>query len=166
MSTTEIEVMIEEPGWSILPDAEALVRRAILAAAGHPGLDADPAGEITVVLADDAAVQALNKQFRAKDKPTNVLSFPGPDEVPEGAPMLIGDVVVAFGVTRYEAETDGKTLADHLTHLVIHGFLHCLGYDHESDAEAEEMEALETAILATLGIADPYAEPAILTGTQ
>lgn len=156
----DVEVMIESPEWAALAGAEKLVRRAVLAAAAHPDLDADTAGELTVVLTDDAAVQTLNRQFRDKDKPTNVLSFPGPDDLPEGAPVLIGDIVVAFGVAHREAEADGKLPTDHLIHLVIHGFLHCLGYDHESDAEAVEMETLETAILATLGIADPYAEPA------
>ena len=101
----------------------------------------------------------LNRDFRGKDKPTNVLSFPAPAN-PEGH---LGDIAIAYGVTAREAETAGKSLADHATHLAVHGVLHLLGYDHETDAEAEVMEPLEDAILAELGIADPYAAPAAET---
>jgi probable rRNA maturation factor len=95
--------------------------------------------------------QALNARFRGKDAATNVLSFPAP-----GADAGLGDVALALGVCEREAAEQGKTLADHLTHLTAHGVLHLLGYDHESDAEAEAMEARERAILAGLGVADPY----------
>ncbi len=105
-----------------------------------------------MLLSDDQAVRDLNARFRNKDKPTNVLSFPAA----ESAAPHLGDVVLAYGVCSAEAETQGKSLSDHLTHLVVHGVLHLLGRDHEDDAEAEEMEGEERAILADLGVLDPY----------
>ncbi|MEZ5668424.1 MAG: rRNA maturation RNase YbeY [Alphaproteobacteria bacterium] len=119
--------------------------------------------ELTVVFDDDAAVRSLNARWRGKDRPTNVLSFPAatPAELAAPAaamPLLLGDVVLAYETCRAEAEADGKRLADHVAHLVVHGVLHLLGHDHREEAEAERMEALETAILAGLGVADPYAD--------
>jgi probable rRNA maturation factor len=108
---------------------------------------------VAVLLTDDAAVKTLNADFRGKDAPTNVLSFPAPATA---APHL-GDIVLAFGVCAQEAEAQAKPLAHHLMHLTAHGVLHLLGYDHESDADAEAMEALEREILANLGVPDPYA---------
>jgi probable rRNA maturation factor len=108
--------------------------------------------DIAILLADDERVRSLNAAFRGKDAPTNVLSFPAG----EGAPEL-GDIALAFGVCAREAAEQGKSLAHHLQHLTAHGVLHLLGYDHESDAEAEAMEATERAILAGLGVPDPYA---------
>jgi probable rRNA maturation factor len=110
-------------------------------------------GDVVVLLTDDAAVRDLNGRFRDKDKPTNVLSFPAP----ESAAPHLGDIVLAYGVCAAEAEAQGKTLSNHLSHLVVHGVLHLLGRDHEDDAEAEEMEAEEREILAQIGVADPYA---------
>jgi probable rRNA maturation factor len=104
-------------------------------------------------LADDAAVQDLNARFRDKDRPTNVLSFPAA----ESAFPHLGDVVLGYAYCAAEAQAQGKTLSDHLSHLVVHGVLHLLGRDHEDDAEAEEMEAEEREILGELGVADPYA---------
>jgi probable rRNA maturation factor len=142
-----IEIEVEAEAWTgALPDAEAVVERAAQAALGAVE------GDIVVLLTDDAAVRALNGRFRDKDKPTNVLSFPAP----ENAFPHLGDIVLAFGVCATEAEAQGKTLADHLSHLVVHGVLHLLGRDHEDDAEAEEMEAEERDILAQIGVADPY----------
>ncbi|WP_177486262.1 MULTISPECIES: rRNA maturation RNase YbeY [unclassified Caulobacter] len=147
---------IEDPAWlAAEPEAEALVWRAAQAV-----LDAheDIEGQgIVILLADDDSVQALNRDFRQKDYATNVLSFPspkGPEANPEGQ---IGDIALAFGVCRREAEEQGKPLAHHLQHLVAHGVLHLLGYDHESDEDAEVMEALERELLAGLDIPDPYA---------
>ncbi|HEX7970330.1 MAG TPA: rRNA maturation RNase YbeY, partial [Stellaceae bacterium] len=102
-------------------------------------------------------VRALNRQWRGKDVPTNVLSFPALGATPPpGAPRLLGDVVLAFETVAAEAAAQDKPLADHLRHLVIHGVLHLLGFDHESDADAQRMEASEIAILAGLGVPDPY----------
>ncbi|KQR53230.1 rRNA maturation RNase YbeY [Brevundimonas sp. Leaf168] len=142
-----IEIEVEAEAWTgALPDAEAVVERAAQAALGAVE------GDIVVLLTDDAAVRELNGRFRDKDKPTNVLSFPAP----ENAFPHLGDIVLAYGVCATEAEAQGKTLADHLSHLVVHGVLHLLGRDHEDDAEAEEMEAEERDILAQIGVADPY----------
>lgn len=142
-----IEIEVEAEAWTgALRDAEAVVDRAAQAALGTVE------GDIVVLLTDDAAVRELNGRFRDKDKPTNVLSFPAP----ENALPHLGDIVLAYGVCATEAETQGKTLADHLSHLVVHGVLHLLGRDHEDDAEAEEMEAEEREILAQIGVADPY----------
>ena len=149
-----IEVEIESDGWTdALPDAEAVVERAASAALG------DVAGDLVVLLTDNSAVQLLNAEFRDKDKPTNVLSFPGGDMQMPGAPVHLGDIVLAFGVCRDEAAAQGKSLTNHLTHLVIHGVLHVLGRDHADDAEAEAMEAEERTLLASLGVADPYILP-------
>lgn len=142
-----IEVEIEDPAWSAaLPTAATVVERAAAAALGAA------AGDVVVLLTDDAAVQDLNARFRGRDRPTNVLSFPAA----ESAAPHLGDLVLAFGVCAAEAEAQGKTLADHLSHLTVHGVLHLLGRDHEAEAEAEAMEAEERAILASLGVADPY----------
>ena len=115
--------------------------------------------EVSLVLADDITVQALNRDYRGQDKPTNVLSFAaledGGPALP-GEPVALGDVVLALETVLREAREQGKPLADHLRHLTVHGALHLLGFDHESDEEATEMEALEVSILAGLGIADPY----------
>ena len=142
-----IEIEVEAEAWTgALPDAEAVVESAAQAARGTAE------GDIVVLLTDDAAVRELNGRFRDKDRPTNVLSFPAP----ENAFPHLGDIVLAYGVCATEAEAQGKTLADHLSHLVVHGVLHLLGRDHEDDAEAEEMEAEERDILAQIGVADPY----------
>jgi len=128
-----------------LPGAERLVRRAARAAVGPR------AKSLTVALADDKRVRALNKRDRKKDKPTNVLSYPS------GEQKFLGDVVLARQTVWREAREQNKTPADHLVHLVVHGTLHLLGYDHETGTEdAERMEARERRILARLGIADPY----------
>ena len=113
---------------------------------------------MAVLLTDDDEIAAINAQWRGKNKPTNVLSFPTPDDlpVPDGELRPLGDLVLAHGVITGEAADQGKALRDHTAHLIVHGTLHLLGYEHESDDEAEEMEALETRILMGLGIADPY----------
>jgi probable rRNA maturation factor len=113
--------------------------------------------EVSVLLADDAAVRRLNRSWRNQDKPTNVLSFPASRDRANGAgARFLGDIVVAYQTVRREAGVEHKTFAQHLSHLAVHGFLHLLGYDHETAAEATEMERIETMILAGLGIADPY----------
>lgn len=157
-----IAVRVACPDWRrTVPGAVDLCRRAAratLAAAGVPG-----AVEASILLTDDATVRGLNARYRHIDKPTNVLSFPQQGEVPSvpvagGAGLLLGDVVVAYGTVCAEAERDAKPIADHLCHMIVHGMLHLLGYDHQHDAEAEHMECLETDILASLGIASPYAD--------
>ena len=141
---------IEDAAWTTaLPEAEALARAAAEATLASEGA----VGEgVTLLLTDDEAVRDLNARFRQQDKPTNVLSFPAlqnPDR-------FLGDVALAYGVCAREAREQCKPLAHHLQHLVAHGVLHLLGYDHMSDAEAAEMEALERVVLAGLGVPDPY----------
>ncbi|WP_245620067.1 rRNA maturation RNase YbeY [Phenylobacterium immobile] len=146
-----IDIEIEDEAWArVQVDARGLVQAAALAVlARHRRADAG----LCVLLADDEAVAELNQQFRGKSGPTNVLSFPAGDN-PEGS---LGDIALAYGVCVREAAEQGKTLASHLQHLTAHGVLHLLGYDHIDDGEAEIMEDLERAILADLGISDPYA---------
>ncbi|MDG3440324.1 rRNA maturation RNase YbeY [Nitrospirillum amazonense] len=175
--TLEIIVEIEAGGWEAsIPGVEHLVTaaaRKALARALAVDADALPEGEgeVSILLSDNAAVRVLNHQYRGKDKPTNVLSFPMLDqdddedgfELPEGMerpPYLLGDIILAYETLMTEAAEQNKPVANHLTHLVIHGVLHLLGYDHIEDAEAETMERLETAILADMGIADPYRDGA------
>jgi probable rRNA maturation factor len=150
-----VEVLVEASGWQAVPNAAEVIRSAVLAAAEA---DAAPDAEVAVLLADDAAVQALNRQWRGIDKPTNVLSFPAPQ--PSGAliqPRHLGDIALAYETCCREAEAENKPLRDHLSHLAVHGFLHLVGYDHDTDDDAEDMEQLEREVLARLGIADPYA---------
>ncbi len=142
-----IDIEIEDPAWSAaLPGAETVARIAAAAAL-------EARGGVTLLLTDDDSVADLNERFRGKSGPTNVLSFPAPENPEEH----LGDIALAFGVCAREAAEQGKPLAHHLQHLVAHGVLHLLGYDHLIEAEAEEMEALERRILAGLDVPDPYA---------
>lgn len=126
-----------------------------LRAAAQAALVAEAAtGAVTLVLADDAGVQTLNRAYRGKDRPTNVLSFPNGEE-DEGV-ILLGDIILAYETVAAEARAQGKEFSAHAAHLVVHGVLHLLGYDHEIEAEAEAMEAREVMILAQLAIANPY----------
>ena len=126
----------------------------LLAAAANQA--AGPAqGAVAVVVDDDERIRTLNRLWRGLDKPTNVLSFPSPDTQP-GATRTLGDIAISYETAAREAAAEDKSLADHVAHLSVHGFLHLLGYDHESDDDAEEMEGLERAILARIGVSDPY----------
>jgi probable rRNA maturation factor len=142
-----------------LPRAQTLVRKMAVAALQH-GTKKTRATrrlppEVSIVLTTDAAVRRLNCVYRGKDKPTNVLSFPA--DVPPGTSGLLGDVVIAYGVAARESRAESKELQAHLAHLVVHGVLHLLGYDHEQDKDAVVMERLESDIMARMGFADPYA---------
>lgn len=146
-----IEVEVEADAWTAaLPDVAERVEQAARAALGTVR------GGVVVLLTDDATVRDLNARFRNRDAATNVLSFPAA----EGAGDLLGDLALAYGVCRAEADAQGKPLADHLGHLVVHGVLHLLGRDHQDDPGAEAMEAEERTILAGLGIPDPYRDGA------
>ena len=149
-----IDVAIDSELWKKHPEAEDTIRQAIVEAT-HVS-NAMP-GEIAIVLTDDAAIRALNKRWRGFDKATNVLSFPAQATPGSAEPQHLGDIVIAFETTANEAERDKKPFAHHLAHLAVHGYLHLLGHDHESDHEADAMERLETDILARLGVPDPYA---------
>jgi probable rRNA maturation factor len=149
-----IEIGCSSEGWAgALPDAETLLHRAANATWEAAG---SGTAELSVMLSSDTEIQALNRDYRGKDKPTNVLSFPAGDEGAAGRPRLLGDVVLALETIKREAAAQSKPLADHLSHLTVHGVLHLLGHDHETETQATAMEALETEILHGLGIADPY----------
>lgn len=144
------------------PGIEEAVHQAALSAmaAGVLGLIAPDGVEVSVVLADDATVRTLNREYRGRDTPTNVLAFAQGVAVsePGTGPLLLGDVVLAYETVRREAAAQNKSVADHTRHLVIHGLLHLLGFDHDTEAAAGDMERRETALLAALGVADPYAD--------
>lgn len=144
---SKVSIIVEAPGWKA-PDLRPRLRAAIRRTLKAEGRD----GTVTLLLSDDAALKALNRDFRAKDKPTNVLSFPAHPN-PEGH---LGDIAIAYKTAAREAVAAGKRFDDHVVHLAIHGSLHILGYDHESEAEAGVMEDKERALLAGFGIADPY----------
>ncbi len=150
-----VDILVEEQRWmDALPTLEHCARTALHAAAA----DDRAQGTVSVLFTDDDRIQALNGRYRQKDKPTNVLSFPAGDmQVPGEGPVL-GDLALGFDTVSREAAAAGLTLEDHLSHLLVHGYLHLAGYDHETEAEAIEMEALEVAILKTLDIANPYAD--------
>lgn len=150
-----IEIGRSSKGWAgALPDAETLLRRAANAAWEAAG---SGTAELSILLSGDAEIQALNNDYRGEDKPTNVLSFPAGDEGAAGRPRLLGDVVLALETIKREAAAQSKPLTDHLSHLTVHGVLHLLGHDHETETQATAMEALETEILSGLEIDDPYA---------
>lgn len=148
----DIDVRVAAPAWDqAIPDLAAFVRRAVAAAAASEG--AEPA--VAVLLTDDAEMRTINAQWRGQDKATNVLSFPAPEGF--GPDNSLGDVALAHETVAREAAAQGKTFAAHTAHLLVHGVLHLLGHDHEDDGEASAMEARERAILAALGVGDPYA---------
>lgn len=149
--SVKTEIMVASPLWAE-GEAEETIRRAIAAAeALFEPVDA----ELSVLLCDDAEIRRLNARWRGKDAATNVLSFPAASR--HASRLHLGDIAIAHETVQREAEEEGKSLADHLAHMTVHGYLHLLGFDHESDNDAEEMEGLEREILAGLGIADPYA---------
>ena len=161
MNDHDIDLAVEDDRWDeAIPDLESLVIRAVEAGLAIAPERPEGSLEVSVLLADDATVQDLNKTWRGKDKPTNVLSFPAaPQPLPPGAPTPLGDVVLAYETMVRESAEQGKPLQNHLAHLLVHGTLHLVGQDHElGETEAEAMEALEIAALATLGIPDPYAD--------
>ena len=164
-----LEIAIEaDAEWDSSTDWEALTRAAATSAVAEsrfPQLVHGPRpAELSVRLTSDDQVQALNSQWRGKDRPTNVLSFPMAEpadlEAADGPEFLLGDVVLALGVCRAEAAEKALPLESHATHLLVHGTLHLLGHDHDADAEADAMEALEVRVLAGLGVADPYRDDA------
>ena len=149
-----IDVAADDAWLAAAPDCEALAGAAAKAALAAAPTLRRIGEEVSILLTDDPTVRALNAQYRHQDKPTNVLSFPAADT----AHGHLGDICLAYGVCAREAVEQGKTLAAHLQHLVAHGVLHLVGYDHEDEADAEVMEDLERQILAGLGLADPYLE--------
>lgn len=150
-----IEVMVQSPRWKKQPRAATIVRNAVQAAAKATSTKS----ELAIVLTDDSAIRTLNREWRGFDKPTNVLSFPAAQSRDAVSPdNSLGDVIIAFQTVAREAASEGKPFKNHLAHLAVHGFLHLLGYDHETDRDASKMERLEVKILAGLGVPDPYVE--------
>ncbi len=155
-----IDILVESPLWKAQRGVKAVLERAIGAAAA---MVATRGGELAIVLTDDSAIRALNRDWRGKDQPTNVLSFPAnaPSrsrraDARQGGPRLLGDIVIAYETMAREALAEHRPFRHHLAHLAVHGFLHLLGHDHAADAEAEAMEALEIAVLARLDVPNPY----------
>jgi probable rRNA maturation factor len=169
VSSPDIVLFVEAGDWPAEAELEDLARRAIGAAEaalsqdmwGHPSPSPSPQGggepqrELSIVFTDDAAMRKLNEKWRGKDSSTNVLSFPQTSSHNPGG--LLGDVILSAETVAREASLADKRLEDHMAHLIIHGYLHLLGFDHEAEAEAEKMEQLERVALRTLGIPDPYA---------
>ena len=149
----DVQVASDAAGIPASDDIRDWVERAVQAV--NPGRDAD----VSVRIVDEQEMQALNRNYRDQDKPTNVLAFPAGDAgfVPPGAVPLLGDIVVCAGVVAREADEQGKPPGHHWSHMLVHGTLHLLGHDHVTDSQAQAMEALERRILDSLGIADPYA---------
>jgi probable rRNA maturation factor len=154
--TLAVEILIESEAWGMLPEAEDIVRRAI-AATSKVNIGYRDA-ELSILLCDDTTIAGLNGRWRGQEKPTNVLSFPAPalQGAASDAKVPLGDIAIAYETAAREAEENGTTVSNHLSHLVVHGFLHLLGYNHHMDDEAERMERLERDILAGIGVADPY----------
>jgi probable rRNA maturation factor len=148
-----LDIHCEDPGWKHVAQLKKLTHRAIAAALPDANVS------LSVLYSSDAHVRELNARWRGRDYATNILSFPvgTAPRVPEGEARPLGDLILAYGVVAREAAEQGKAVTNHLAHLLVHGTLHLLGYDHETDHDAEIMEGLETTILASLGISDPYA---------
>lgn len=159
IAEAEIAISLQSSKWRTQGlDTEFLCRQAVSGALAAVGSD-DEMLEISVVLADDALVRRLNRENRGHDRPANVLAFPGEPHgeiLPDGAPRLLGDVVLAHETVSREACRLDKPFEDHLRHLVVHGALHLLGYGHDTESEAQAMESLETTVLAEMGVPDPY----------
>lgn len=167
VTALDVEILRHGNAWDGADVSDATIELAVHAALSVAPPPSTAHYEVTIVLTDDAEIRDLNRTWRGKDQPTNVLSFPAGD-VPSaigmpdgpafnGEPVPLGDTVIAFETTRAEADERSIPLSDHLSHLVVHGTLHLLGFDHLNDEEAEDMESLERKALASLGIADPYA---------
>jgi len=145
----EIDIQVASPLWAAQPRAEETVRAAIVAAATARVAH----GEVSILLTDDATIRALNRDWRNIDEPTNVLSFPAAREA--GA-QLLGDIVIAYETVARECADEDRDFLHHLAHLTLHGFLHLLGHDHQTDAQADEMEGLERSIMRSMNMPDPY----------
>ena len=158
-SWLNVDVTFEDDGWQDPALAETLVRQAASALAAHEIVRGVQPSEACIALSSDAHVRMLNAGFRGNDKPTNVLSFPAPESPAVLTTKQLGDIVIARETIEREATEQGIPFADHLRHMTVHGLLHLLGYDHETDGDAFEMESLETDILGRLGIPDPYGNP-------
>jgi probable rRNA maturation factor len=149
-----IEIAIESERWLSFRNFAQLAEAAIAEALRRSPARLKPGAELSIVLCDDSFIRTLNRKWRDCDAATNVLSFPTPGDVT--ARSSLGDIVIAYETAAREAQQEGKSFEDHVIHLLVHGFLHLIGYDHQDEAEAADMERLERDILGSLGIDDPY----------
>lgn len=148
-----IAITVEHPGWRKITRLRGRTKAAILACETEMMVEINPLAELSLLLSGDERIRELNAVWRGLDKPTNVLSFPQKSSTSNN---MLGDIVISFDTIKREAGLEDKVLTDHYTHLLVHGYLHLLGYDHEIDAEARVMENYESRILARLGLPDPY----------
>jgi len=154
-----IDFSLQSGTWPDQSEMAGLLDKTLSTASSHCPFDLPTGAEVSVVFCDDVNIQILNNEFRDEDKPTNVLSFASNDHVElEAWSPLLGDIILAQETIEREAKEQSKTFTDHLTHLLVHGYLHLVGYDHMNDEDAEKMENMERKVLAALGIADPYVE--------
>ncbi len=152
-SPPQIDVQMQSPLWKAQPLAEQIVREAVIAAASALST-AD--GEVSIVLTDDSTIATLNREWRGIDKPTNVLSFPASAHKTGDGAHFLGDIVIAYETLVRECDDEDREFFHHLAHLTVHGFLHLIGYDHQTDTQADEMEGLETKIMTRMNMPDPY----------
>jgi probable rRNA maturation factor len=150
-----IDILVEDDRWSDAMNLDDITRRAVDAVMARADPDCAPNAEVSFLFCDDTRIRALNAAWRAKDSSTNVLSFPAPEAAEWSA---LGDVALAYDTVAREAADEAKTVEQHTTHLIVHGVLHLIGYDHENDVDATEMELLESEILVSLGLPDPWRE--------
>jgi probable rRNA maturation factor len=150
----KIEILVRSQHWRKQPRAGATIKKAIAAAAKAAS---KPRAELAIVLSDDSAIRALNRDWRGKDAATNVLSFPAAEPGNARVSPHLGDIVIAYQTAAREAAAENKPFGHHLAHLAVHGYLHLIGYDHETDRAAQRMERLERAVLARIAVPDPYA---------
>ncbi len=148
-----IDIQVQSRLWDGQPLATRTVRDAIAAAAAALST---PDGEVSILLTDDKSIRTLNRDWRGIDKPTNVLSFPAPQSKASGPTTMLGDIAIAFETLTRECDNEDRAFLHHLTHLTVHGFLHLIGYDHQTDSGAEAMERLESKIMTRLRMPDPY----------
>lgn len=156
MSVT-CDILINDARWDKRLDLDRLVHAAVAKAVEVTGVHLHPQAEASFSFADDERVRALNVAWRMKNGPTNVLSFPASQGTDLVKAPLLGDVILAYETVEREADEEGKDFANHTAHLIVHGFLHLIGYDHESDEEADVMESVESKVLLGLGMSDPWA---------
>ncbi len=152
-----LSTLVECEAWNQHEGFEALASEVIVSAVAATKIKLSPQAEVSLLLCDDARIREINREWRGLDKPTNVLSFPAAPPSMLAKSPAVGDIAIAYETVVREAREEAKTFRDHYMHMVLHGFLHLVGFDHETDEEADEMEALEVSILGELGVADPYA---------
>lgn len=153
IAAPQIDIQVQSSLWSAQPLAKETVRDAVAAAAA---VLSTGDGEVSIVLTDDSMIAQLNRDWRGIDKPTNVLSFPASGHSADDDRLFFGDIVIAFETLKRECDDENRQFVHHLAHLAVHGFLHLVGYDHQTDAQAEEMEELESEIMARMNMPDPH----------